>query len=76
MSPTAAEVLKQALALEESDRASLAGALVESLEPAPESGAAGAWEAVVRRRLGQLDAGSVSPVPWSEVRECLFRGYE
>ena len=76
MTVKAADLPKAALALEESDRASLAGALIESLEARAEPEAVAAWEATIRRRVEELEAGSVIPVGWSEVRERLFRGYE
>ena len=76
MSETAEELLKKALSLDEKDRASLAGALVESLHGKPESGAGPAWEAEIRRRVAELEARSVATVPWSKVRERLFHGFE
>lgn len=76
MSLTVEELLRQALSLDEKDRASLAGALIESLHGEVEPGAEEAWEAVIKRRVEELEAGAVETVPWSEVRERLFRGYE
>jgi putative addiction module component (TIGR02574 family) len=76
MSPTAAEILKQALTLDEHDRASVAGALIESLDTAVDADAAEAWEDEIRRRVEEIESGAVDLVPWSEVRERLFRGYE
>ena len=76
MSPKAREVLEQALALDEADRATVAGALIESLETPSEPGAEQAWSEVIRRRVAELQSGDVQPVPWSEVRERLFRGFE
>jgi putative addiction module component (TIGR02574 family) len=76
MSPRAGDLLKQVLALSEKDRATLAGALIESLETTVDEGADEAWAEEIRRRVDQLDAGAVETVPWSEVRERLFRGLE
>ena len=76
MSPRASEVLQQALSLDEADRASVAGALIESLEGPAEEGVEEAWSEEIRRRVEALEAGSVETVPWSEVRERLFRGFE
>ena len=70
------ELLRQALSLDEKDRAALAGALIESLYGEAEPGAEEAWEAVIERRVEELETGAVEAVPWSEVRERLFRGYE
>jgi putative addiction module component (TIGR02574 family) len=76
MSPTASEVLEKALSLEEEDRAAVAGALIESLETGSDPDAEQAWDTVIKRRIEELEAGSVQAVPWSEVRERLFRGFE
>jgi putative addiction module component (TIGR02574 family) len=50
--------------------------LIESLYGAAEPGAEEAWEAVIERRVEELETGAVEAVPWSEVRERRFRGYE
>ena len=76
MSETADKLLKQALSLDERDRASLAGALIESLHGDAEPGAADAWEKEIERRVAKLESGSVKTVPWFEVRERLFQGFE
>lgn len=76
MSPTATELLEQALVLDESERASLAGALIISLESPPEGQAVGAWDEVIRSRVQELDSGSVATLPWSEARERLFCGFD
>ncbi|HEV8132534.1 MAG TPA: addiction module protein [Acidobacteriota bacterium] len=76
MSPTAEELLRQALSLNEKDRALLAGALIESLHGEAEPGTEEAWESIIKRRVEQLEAGTVKTVPWSQIRERLFRGYE
>lgn len=76
MATTVKELLRQALSLDEKDRAALAGALIESLYGEPEPGAEEAWEAVIERRVEELETGAVETIPWSKVRERLFRGYE
>ena len=75
MSETAEDVLKKALSLDENDRASIAGALIESLHGEPETGVDEAWEAEIKRRLAELDTHSVPTVAWSAVRDRLFRGF-
>ena len=35
-----------------------------------------AWSQEIRRRVEALEARSGKTVPWSEVRERLFRGFE
>lgn len=76
MSETAEQLLKKALCLSEADRASLAGALIESLHAPPEPGAEPAWEAEIARRVRELESQSVETVPWPAVRDRLFRGFE
>ena len=76
MSESANDILKKALSLSENDRAALAGALIESLEGEADPGAEAAWDAEIKRRVAELDAKSVETVPWSQVRERLFRGFE
>ena len=76
MGETAEQLLKRALSLGESDRASLAGALIESLDTLTDPDADEAWDAEIRRRVQQLEARTVKTIPWSEVRQRLFRGFE
>ena len=76
MGETAENLLKQALSLSEEDRASLAGALIESLHGAPDVGVDAAWDAVIARRVRELETHAVGTVPWAAVRERLFRGLE
>lgn len=76
MTATADKLLQEALHLDEGDRAAIAGALIESLHQDVEPGAEGAWDTVIKQRLEELDSGAVETIPWSKVREQLFRGYE
>ena len=76
MSPSARSLLEQALHLDESERASLAGALIESLHSQVDVGAVEAWEQVIERRVNELEAGNAETIPWSEVRAQLFRGFD
>ncbi len=76
MSPTASEVLKQALSLDEQDRASVAGALIESLEVQADADVNVAWSKEIECRVRELESSSVAAVGWSEVRDRLFRGFD
>jgi putative addiction module component (TIGR02574 family) len=76
MSPSAKKILEDALHLDEAERASVAGALIESLHPDPQPGADEAWERVIERRVRELEAGTAETIPWSEVRARLFSGLE
>lgn len=70
------ELLKKVLSLGEQDRALLARALIESLHGEVDSGVEDAWPSEIQKRVSELEAGAVEPVPWSEVRERLFRGFQ
>ena len=76
MSPTAEKLLQQVLTLDEKDRALVAGALIESLHEPGGPGVEEAWDAEIRRRVEELDSGAVQGIPWKEVRERLFRGFD
>ena len=65
-------VFKEAVKLPDRDRATLAGLLIESLEPAPEPDVEAAWSQEIARRVAELDAGAVELIPWEEVRAELF----
>jgi putative addiction module component (TIGR02574 family) len=66
------ELFGEAAKLPEEDRATLAGLLIESLEPAAEPDVEAAWSEEIARRVAELDAGAVKPIPWEEVRAELF----
>ena len=68
MTRAAEQILRKALELDESDRATLAGLLIESLDAAQEEGWAEAWAAEIQRRADQLDSGEVTTIPWEDVR--------
>lgn len=76
MGETAEQLLKRALSLSETDRASLAGALIESLHADPEPGVEAAWDVEIAQRVSELESHAVEAVPWSAVRKQLFRGFE
>lgn len=62
-------VLRAALQLSDDERARLADILLETLEPATESGVDEAWTAEIERRSDEFDAGKVAPILWNKVRE-------
>jgi putative addiction module component (TIGR02574 family) len=66
------EIIRDAAALPEADRATLAGVLIESLEGKPDDDVGTAWAAEIKRRASEIDAGEVELVPWEQVREELF----
>jgi putative addiction module component (TIGR02574 family) len=61
-------LLKEALTLPDDERAEIAGALLESLEPAPEAEVETAWRQEVAARVAAVEAGGVTTTPWEEIR--------
>lgn len=73
MSARRDDIFREALALDEADRADLIGALIRSLDAVSEQGVEEAWRTEVERRANQLQSGSVKSIPWDLVRERLAR---
>ena len=71
MTPDTRKLIEEALRLPPEARAALAGSLIESLDDTIDEDAAVAWEAEVARRVGELNDGSVKPIPWSEARRII-----
>jgi putative addiction module component (TIGR02574 family) len=68
MTKEAAELLKKALTLPVSERADLAGSLIESLEDTQDESVVAAWDEEVVRRMSDIDSGSVKPVALEDAR--------
>ena len=73
MTKEVVELFKRASDLPDSDRATLAGLLIGSLESDHEPDVESAWSTEIERRLHELDSGIVKPVPWEQVRAKLLR---
>jgi putative addiction module component (TIGR02574 family) len=58
----------EALQLSEAERAELAYALLRSLDGPEGEDAASAWDAEVRRRLAEIDAGTAKLIDREELR--------
>lgn len=67
------EMFREAFELSESDRATLAGLLIESLEPPPDPEVEELWAKEAERRWQEIESGAVQTIPWEEVRAKLFR---
>ena len=63
------DLFKRASNLDENDRATLAGLLLDSLEPEVDRDIESAWLREIERRVQELDAGDVDLVPWEDVKE-------
>ncbi len=73
MAPSRDDILRQALALPERERADLIGALVDSLDTDVDADVEEAWCREIERRAGELDSGAVESVPWEVVKARLAR---
>ena len=65
------KLFRDALQLEQQDRADLAKLLIDSLDPATEQDVEEAWMREVDRRAAELDAGTAETIPWETVRARL-----
>lgn len=72
MAKSVVDLFREASDLEEDERATLAGLLLESLEGDPDPDVEAAWVAEIERRVHQIDAGEVKLIPWEEVKERLL----
>jgi putative addiction module component (TIGR02574 family) len=66
------QVFQDAFELPENERATLAGLLIESLEPPPDPDIEELWAAEAERRWLEIESGATT-IPWEEVRARLFR---
>ena len=71
-SAAAQDLLHVALELPEPEREALALALLDSIGSEEPAAVHDAWQAEVRRRLDDLDAGRVTAGPWEEARRRIF----
>ena len=71
MSTPVGDLFRQASTLDEQDRATLAGLLLESLEHEVDEDVESAWQEEIERRLAELDATGVELIPWQEVKAKL-----
>ena len=56
-------VFHEAAQLPEHDRATLAGLLIETLDPISEPDVEAAWSEEIKRRVAEIDAGTVELTP-------------
>ncbi len=76
MTQEAAELLKKALSLPVSERADLAGSLIESLDDTQDESVEAAWDEEAARRMADIDSGGVKPVSVEEARRRLLSALE
>ncbi|MGN6184786.1 MAG: addiction module protein [Thermoanaerobaculia bacterium] len=66
------DLIREAVELPESDRATLAGVMIESLDPRPTADVKAAWSKEIERRVREVDDGTVELLDWESVRAELF----
>jgi putative addiction module component (TIGR02574 family) len=71
MTRDAEEILNAALKLNDKEKAAIVASLLESLDPLADDDVESAWQAEIQKRLHEIETGTVSLVPWSEVRKML-----
>ncbi len=62
------DLYREAVELSESERAELAGLLLESLQTEPDPDVEAAWAEEIERRVRDIDEGRVQTIPWEQVR--------
>jgi putative addiction module component (TIGR02574 family) len=72
MSRDLKELIREASELPDNDRATLAGVMIESLDPRPTPEVEAAWSREIERRLREVDEGSVELIDWENIRAELF----
>ena len=65
------DLFRRASNLDENDRATLAGLLLDSLEPEVDEDIESAWLREIERRVQELDSGDVGLVLWEDVKESM-----
>lgn len=66
---SAEKIIEQALELDEKDRARVAHELIRSLDGADDSGSVDAWTDELRRRIREIEDGSVELLSLDEVKQ-------
>ena len=68
MSRDLKELIRDAVELSEADRATLAGVMLESLDPRPTPEVEAAWSREIEHRVREVEEGSVELLDWQAVR--------
>ena len=66
------KLLEEALKLSPEARAALAASLLDSLDGEIDEGVEAAWSDEIAKRIRELDAGTVTAVPWPEARRMIL----
>jgi putative addiction module component (TIGR02574 family) len=76
MAPDTKRLFDEACALPEDERVRLAERLLATVDDGSAEEIATAWAGELDRRARELDAGTVRPVPWTEVKTQLRQARE
>jgi putative addiction module component (TIGR02574 family) len=76
MTEEATELLKRALSFPVSERADIAGSLIESLDETHDPSVEAAWDEEIQRRMADIDSGKVKPISLAETRRRLSSAVE
>jgi putative addiction module component (TIGR02574 family) len=68
LAPVTKDVLRKAIRLPERERVRVVEGLLASLNGKRERAVDAAWRAEVEARARELRAGTIRPIPWTEVR--------
>ncbi len=71
MATVVEDLFGRASNLDENDRATLAGLLLDSLEPEVDEDIESSWLGEIERRVQELDSGNVGLVLWEDVKEMM-----
>ena len=74
MTKAAEQLLSDAMALNDAERADLAARLLDTLDPSADSDYARAWEAEIETRVRELDQGQAKAIPWEQARRTIRQG--
>ena len=74
MAPPIEDLFEWASTLDEQDRATLAGLLLESLENEADEDIESAWLKEIEMRIREVDGGESDLIPWEELKEKLWMG--
>lgn len=72
MTTSVTGLFQEAIRLNDGDRATLAGLLLESLDQPPIPAVEAAWAEEIELRARQLDSGEVEAISWEEVKARLL----
>ncbi len=71
MTKLAEQILEQAKALSDAERADLAEQLLDAIAPSTDPAYQAAWETEISRRIADYEQGKTKGMPWEQIRDRL-----